>query len=166
MSKISLSGDYADYIVFSLEFLFLSIVVPLLHYSPNNISKVVRTISTIILIIGFVQTLIGSMVIPILVQDYSADKVLNFDSGKKKYQTRRYSFGFATLIDTRYTFKTYRKYSLPIEKLINEISFFDMQEKFDFGEEDIKVMIKNDGEKQVFEFRSSNNTKREVLIKE
>jgi len=67
-------------------------------------------------------------------QDYECDKVFTYTSDGKDYQTRRYSFGFVTLMWEKYTFDTYRtlKY-LPVEYRVDESIFFDNKTKLKIG---------------------------------
>lgn len=163
---LSIKGDYPDYFIFSLEYLFLSISTALLYKSTSFYTKAFRIIGTVILVIGFFQGLIGILMFIVISQDYEADKIYNFNSNEKEYKTRRYSFGFATLNDTRYTFETYREYSyLPIEKLINKTDLFELKCGLDFRDNNFLIEIKENGNKRTLEFVSSNGQKYITTIK-
>lgn len=154
---LSIKGDYPDYIVFSLEYLFLSLTIFLLYKLTSGFSIIVRIIGTVLLFVGFVQGLIGVLMFIVISQDFETDKIYNFNSNNKDYQTRRYSFGFATLIDTKYTFETYREYDyLPFEKLINKTDLFELKSDLDFNDNNFVVNIKDNGDKKILEFSSTN----------
>lgn len=114
---------------------------------------------------GFLQGLIGILMFLVISQDYETDKIFNFNSNSKDYQSRRYSFGFATLDDTRYTFETYRAYDyLPFEKLINKTDLFELKSDLDFRDDNFKVNIKDSVNKKLLEFSSANDKKYTTTI--
>ena len=93
----------------------------------------------------------------VISQDFEADKIYNFKSNEKNYQTRRYSFGFATLDDIRYTFETYRAYQyLPFEKQIDKTDLFELKSNLNFGDENFSIDIKESENKRTIEFSSIN----------
>ncbi|MCX6352868.1 MAG: hypothetical protein NTX03_13570 [Bacteroidetes bacterium] len=99
---------------------------------------------------------IGSILFLVISQDYESDKKFNFTDEGKSYETRRYSFGFATLDDTRYTFETYRTFKyLPFEILIDKTNFFDTKTKLNIGGE-IKIEVKENGNIETITFKSPN----------
>lgn len=156
----SIKGDYTDYFIFSLEYLYFSLLVSLLYKSTNVFLKIFRRVGTTILVIGFLQGLLGIVMFIIISQDYETDKIYNFDLNDKAFQTRRYSFGFVTLDDTRYTFETYRRYKyLPLEKLINKTDLFDLKSELDFRDTNFNVNMKDSSSKQILEFSSTNGMK-------
>ncbi len=156
----SIKGDYSDYFIFSLEYLYFSLLVSLLYKSTNVFFKIFRRVGTTILVIGFLQGLLGIVMFMIISQDYETDKIYNFDLNDKAFQTRRYSFGFVTLDDTRYTFETYRRYKfLPFEKLINKTDLFDLKSELDFRDTNFNVNMKDSSSKQILEFSSTNGMK-------
>jgi hypothetical protein len=152
---LSFKGDYSDYFVFSLEYLFLSLVICLLYKLTSSYAKILRTFGTIALVIGFLQGLIGIVMFIVISQDFETDTTYHFSSNNMTYQSRRYSFGFATLDDTRYTFETYREYDyLPFEKLINETDLFEFKSGLDF--KNININIKYGIGGRILEFSSPN----------
>lgn len=74
--------------------------------------------------------------------EYEADRIFHFESNNKNYETRRYSFGGATLSDTRYTFETYREFKyLPIEHKVDKTSFLDTKTYLDISEPQLKIKV-------------------------
>jgi hypothetical protein len=162
---LSIKGDYLDYFIFSLEYLFICITILILYKSETIYSKIFRYIGTVVIIVGFLQGLIGILLFIVISQDYETDRIYNFKSNGKNYQTRRYSFGFATLEDTRYTFKTYRTYKyLPFEKLINKTDFFDSKSDLDFRDGHFSIDIKESENKKTIEFSSTNGKQYKTTI--
>ena len=153
----SLKGDYVDYFVFSLEYLAFCVTVVLLFKSTNIYAKIFRVFGTIAISFGFIIGLIGILMFIAISQDYEADKFFYFESNSKTYETRRYSFDFATLANTRYTFKTYRTFKyLPIEKKIDTTDFFDDKTDLQIDENDLKISLFNADNKQQILFKSTN----------
>ena len=162
---ISIKGDYPDYFIFSLEYLFLCLTIFLLYKSTSVYSKIFRIIGTVVLVAGFLQVFVGILMFIVVSQDYETDKTYNFNSNSKDYQTRRYSFGFATLDDTRYTFETYREYDyLPFEKLINKTDLFELKSDLDFSDDNFSVNIKDSVNKMILVFSSTNGKKYKTTI--
>lgn len=156
----SLKGDYPDYIVFSLEYLFFSFATSLFYKSKNITVKILGEIGRAILILGLLQGLVGILLFLVVSQDYEADKIYNFKSSSHQYQTRRYSFGFATLDDTRFTFETYKTYSgLPFEKQVDKTDLFELKSELDFRDGAIGISITGESNTPKLEFRSSNGKK-------
>jgi hypothetical protein len=125
--------------------------------STNIFVQILKIIGTIIMSIGFLQGLIGIFMFIVISQGYESDKIYKFNYDNATYETRRYSFGFATLDDTRYTFDTYRKYHyLPFEKRINTTDFMGFESNLNFHDEKLSICIKNDGNKRQLEFSSTN----------
>ena len=92
--------------------------------------------------------------------DYETDKIFHFVSNNKTYETRRYSLGFVTLIDTRYTFITYRTYKyFPFEKKIDTTDFFDDKTDLQISEDNLKISVDNTGNKEKIVFTSTNGHK-------
>ena len=146
----SFKGDFADYLIFSIEYLILCFALCL--KSKVTYAKVLRILARTVIIIGLVIGLIGIFIFPVITQDYKCDKTFHFISSDKAYQTRRYSFGFATLESTRYTFVTFRQYSfLPIEKKIDRTDFFDTKTNLNIDDKlSITVQIIGKAEKIIF----------------
>jgi len=121
----SLKGDNIDYLIFSTEYLFLCYFVFCLK-SKNLYAKTLKVIGMIGLGLGGLVGMVGILLFIVVSQDYDADKIFHFESSGNGYETRRYSYGFATLEDVCYTFDTYREYGyLPFEKKIDQTVFFD-----------------------------------------
>ncbi len=161
----SLKGDYPDYLIFSLEYLYLSLTIYRLYKVRNLTSKILRGIGTTILILGFLQGVVGILLFIVVSQDYETDQIYTFVSDNKDYQTRRYSFGFATLDDTRHTFETYRRYKyLPFEKLINKTDLFALKSGLNFGDGSFRVAMTNRNKKQILEFSSSEGKTHTVTV--
>ena len=153
----SLKGDYVDYFIFSLEYLAFCFKIVLLFKTTNIYAKIFRVIGTITISLGFIIGLIGIIMFIPISKDYQADKIFHFVSSDKTYETRRYSFGFATLADTRYTFKTYRTYKyFSLEKKIDATDFFDNKTDLQIGENNLKISVVNTNTKEQILFKSTN----------
>ena len=165
IAGFSIKGDYPDYVIFSLEYLFLCSIVFFTYRSTSIFPEIVKIIGTGILVVGFLQGLIGILMFLVVWQDFETDKIYNFNSNNKIYQTRRYSFGFATLDDTRYTFETYRNFNyLPFEKLVNETELFELKNDLDFNSNKFSIRIKDSSDRQILEFSSANGKKYSAII--
>lgn len=153
----SLKGDYVDYFIFSLEYLVFCLIIVLLFKTTNIYAKTFRIFGTITISLGFIVGLVGILMFIVISQDYEADKIFHFASNDKIYETRRYSFGFVTLADTRYTFKTYRTYKwLPLEKITDTTDFFDDKTDLKIDEDSLKISILNADSKKQIIFQSTN----------
>lgn len=162
---LSIKGDYPDYIAFSLEYLFFCVTIFLLFKATTTLSKTVGIIGMTVIVVGFIQGIIGILLFIVISQDFETDKIYNFKSDEKHYQTRRYCFGFATLDDTRYTFETYRIYKyLPFEKQINKTDLFELKSDLDFSDNNFGIEIKESGNKRILEFSSTNGKQYKVEI--
>jgi len=153
----SVKGDYFDYCIFSLEYsIFCFVIFLLFKYPPKN-SKLIRALGMLIFSIGFIIGAFGILFFIIFCQDYETDKVFHFTSNAKDYETRRYSFGAATLDDTRYTFETYRNYRcLPFEKKIDKTDFFALKTNLQIREDELQISILTTGDKEQLLFKSTN----------
>jgi len=83
----------------------------------------------------------------------------HFKTKDKTYETRRYSFGGATLDNTKYTFETYRVYKyFPFENKVDKTIFFDTESKVAIDEADLKIAIKtiDNKERIIFKDREGN----------
>jgi hypothetical protein len=153
----SLKGDYADYIIFSIEYLAFCFATCLSFKIKNTYVKAFRVVGTIVISFGFIIGLIGIFMFIPISQDFESDKIFHFISNDKTYETRRYSFGFATLSDTRYTFKTFRVYKyLPFEKKIDKTNFFDTKTDLLIYEDALKISIIDSGDRKQIRFISTN----------
>ena len=161
----SLKGDYADYVIFSLEYFFFCFVIFLLYQFSSIIPKVIRSIGMAFIVIGYIQGFFGVFLFIVVSQDYEADKVYNFQTNKHHYQTRRYSFGFATLDDTKYILQTYKRFLyLPFEKQINTTTLLGFKTKLDFYDKNFKVMIDETKGKRKLIFSSSNEASHSIEV--
>jgi hypothetical protein len=152
----SVKGDYLDYILFSIEYFYLTLIVLWLYKKTDIFSKIIRGLGITLLIIGFIQGLIGTIMFLVISQDFETDKIYRFQNIDKSYETRRYSFGFATQIDIRYTFVTYKNINfMPFEQKIDNTDFFGMKSNLDFGDEKFRVNIVDSLNTQQIVFCSS-----------
>ena len=132
-----------------------------LFKSTIFILKVVRIIGNTVLVIGFLQALIGILLFTVISQDYEADLIYSFNTSEQEYQVRRYSFGFATLDETKYTFETYKLYQyFPFEKQIDKRVFFELDGDLKFNSEHFTLSING----QDMEVTSTNGEKIEVQL--
>ncbi|MCR5862402.1 hypothetical protein LRS05_09685 [Flavobacterium sp. J372] len=162
---ISIYGDYADYIIFSLAYLYVCMSVVILVKKANVVLKVLGIIGAITMSINFLVGLIGIIMFIVISQDYEADKVYKFNNNNKHYSCRRYTFGFATLDDTRYTFETYRQFKyLPLEIKIDKTDFFANESDLDFTDAKFSVAIKSVDDHRELIFRSSDGGKSTKMI--
>jgi hypothetical protein len=153
----SLEGDYIDYTIFSVEYFFFCLAIFVLLKSSNAFIRFFRVLGLIVISLGVIFGLIGILFFIFITMDYESDRILHFESNNKNYETRRYSFGGATLSDTKYTFETYREFrNLPIEHKVDKTIFFDDKTDLDISEPQLKInVVENAKEKQIV-FTSSN----------
>ncbi len=154
---ISFIGDYPDYTIFALEYFTICWMVFSLKGFKTVYLQAFRGIGFLMIILGYLQGFFGIFLFIVVSQDFEADKLYQINNEGVQYETRRYTFGFATLIETRYSFETYKKYDfLPFEKLIDKTDLFDLRTDLDFRDEGFKVDVnKNQGMQQI-RFSSSN----------
>lgn len=152
----SIKGDYPDDIVFSIEYLYFILILIGLYRKTDKLSTLVRNFGKIILVIGFLQGIIGLYIFAVISQDFEADKTFQSEYNGNNYETRRYSFGFATLTDTRYTFVTYLNITfLPIEKQIDETVFFGLKSQLDFENPNFEIRLTESQNTLQIQFSSS-----------
>lgn len=152
---LSLKGDYVDYIIFSFEYLIICLTIFSLKGQTNWIYRGLKTVGFIGIIFGFFFGLVGILFFIVLTMDLETDKVFRYTCKDKSYETRRYSFGFATLDNTRYTFETYRTLNvIPLEYKIDKSDFFDDKTKLNIAEDELKIDINAD--KKSLTFISTN----------
>jgi hypothetical protein len=152
----SLKGDYFDYFMFSFEYLPFCLTIFLLFRSANIYAKIIRLLGTIAISLSYIYGIIGILMFIVISQDFEAKKIFHFESDNKTYETRRYSFGFATLASTRYTFETYRTYKyFPLEKRVDTTNFFDDKTDLQLNDE-LKISIVTIGNKEKILFKSTN----------
>lgn len=153
----SIKGDYPDYIIFSLEYFFFIILI-IIAFKTNKLTLIVLgSMGSALILIGFIQAFFGIFLFIIMSQDLETDKIYTFESDEKSYQTRRYSFGFATLDDTTYSYETYKTYNyLPFEKLIDKSKFSGIESRLNFQDDNFNISIETDTDKKVLIFSSPN----------
>ncbi len=160
---LSIEGDYIDYVIFAIEYFTFCWAVFSLNGQLNIWIKILRRIGIAVVLLGYITGFIGIVLFIVISQDYEIDKVFKFTSNNKDYETRRYTFGFATLSDTRYTFKTYRIFGIiPIEYKIDESDFFGNKTNLNIGESALKIEIYHINNEEQIKFISSNGN---VFIK-
>ncbi len=153
----SLKGDYVDYIIFSSEYLMFCMAVFLLIKKNNIYLKIFSILGLIIISIVFFVGLAGIYLFYFVGQDFETDKVFHFTNNDKPYETRRFSFGGATLSNTRFTFETYRIYNyLPFERKIDKTDFFDTETNLIINEDQLKIDIIKIGNSEQIKFQSTN----------
>jgi len=152
--SFSFKGDFADYLIFSIEYLILCFAICL--KSKETYAKLLRIAARTAVVIGFVIGLIGIFIFPVIAQNYKWDKTFHFVSNGKAYETRRYSFGFVTFANTRYTFETFRQYPfLPIEKKIDKTDFFDTKTNVSIDEDKLQINVQIINNKEIIFFKDS-----------
>lgn len=155
--SVSLKGDFADYIIFAVEYLTICLFL----FSPKKHTelwiKTVRVIGLTGICFGIIIGFIGIFLFPIISQDYIADRTYRFQSSDKSYETRRYSFGTISSIDTRYTFNTYRTFNiLPFEYQIDKTDIFDSETNLNINEPNLKIEINKINKENKIKFSSTN----------
>ena len=130
----SIRGDYADYTIFSLEYLWFCMLVIGSNIFRGLPVKLFRMLGMLCIGLGFVVGFIGIVFFILLAMDLESDKRMFFSNGNERYEVRRFSSGFATSESTRYTFDTYRTYGwLPVEKRIDVTSLLDTESPLYLG---------------------------------
>jgi hypothetical protein len=153
---LSFYGDYIDYLIFALEYFTLCLLI--FSIPKDKIyAKAFRILGIVSIAFGFLVGLVGILLFIVISQDYESDKRIWFENSGKRYEVRRYSFGFATLEDTRYTFETYRRYKyLPLEFKIDKTDFFDSKTQVNISEDRLAIYIVNNGSGKALVFKSSD----------
>jgi len=153
----SLKGDYIDYTIFSIEYLFLCFLTFGEYKSRSNYFKIFKVVGIVSISLGIIIGTVGIFMFPAISQDYETDKTFHFISNDKIYETRRFSFGTVGSIDTRYTFETYRDFNyLPIENKVDKTDFFETKTDLDISEQGLKISILDSGIAEQIIFKSSN----------
>lgn len=138
----SIKGDFADYVIFSLEYFIFCIFIVSSYQSSYSFTPALRVFGTMALVAGALVGLWGTIFFAVITQDYEADHLFSFQVTEKQYQTRRYSLGFATLADTKYTFETYRQYkAVPFERKIDKTVFLGIQTPLKIHEKTLRITI-------------------------
>ena len=163
---LSLKGDYFDYLIFSVEYFIFCLIVFLLKGQTNLWTRLFRIVSIIGVVFFFIVGLVGVLLFIVISMDYETDKIFKFSSNDKSYETRRYAFGFATLSNTKYTFETYRTFSIfPIEYKIDKTDFFDTETNLRISEYQLKIEILRKNNKEQIRFISTNGNEYIKLLK-
>ena len=155
----SLRGDYPDYIIFSAEYFFFCFIIFSLYKTRSIYIKILNVLTTVFIAFGFIIGCFGIFLFLFITQDYQTDMTFNFKTKDKNYETRRYSFGGATLDNTKYTFETYRVYKyFPFENKVDKTIFFDTESKVAIDEAGLKITIKtiDNKERIIFKDREGN----------
>jgi hypothetical protein len=139
---ISFIGDYIDYTLFAIEYLLCIILAFGIVSKKNWLLKIFGyAMFTIAVISTLFSIILGIFLFAVISQNYESDKVYNFESNGNSYQTRRYSYGFATLDEITYSFTTYRRFSfLPFEFEIDYSYFSDLQSDLDFNDPELLTL--------------------------
>ena len=163
---LSLKGDYFDYLIFSIEYFIFCLIVFLLKGQTNLLTRLFSIVSIIGVVFFFIVGLVGILLFIVISMDYETDKIFKFSSNDKSYETRRYAFGFATTSNTRYTFDTYRTFSIfPIEYKIDKTDFFDTETNLRISEHQLKIEILRKNNKEQIRFISTNGNEYIKLLK-
>ena len=153
----SLKGDYIDYVIFSIEYFFFCLIIFLLFKSAHAYVKIFRVLGAIAISLGFIIGLFGILFFIFVSLDYETDKIFHFQNNDKSYETRSYSFGGATLSDTKYTFETYRYFRyLPIEHKLDKTIFFDDKTDLNIQEPTLNITIRENENSMQIIFKSTN----------
>jgi hypothetical protein len=155
----SLRGDYPDYFIFSAEYFFFCFIIFSLYKAGNIYIKILRVLATVFIAVGFIIGCVGIFLFLFVTQDHETDMTFHFKTNDKTYETRRYSFGGATLDNTKYTFETYGVYKyLPFESKVDKTIFFDTESKVAIDEAELKITIKriDNKERIIFKDREGN----------
>lgn len=151
----SLSGDYADYILLSLEYLFVFIVIMIYRKCFTNVfSKILGLVMYTVWVVGIIVALPQMTFLSTADMEYTFDGSFEFKSNGKRYETRRYDFSFETMESPQYTFRTYRELDfVPIEKIIDE-SALNTIKGFDGVADNLQMSIIMRNGKQILLFRA------------
>jgi hypothetical protein len=156
----SVKGELFDFYIFSAEYFVFCFTVFFLFdiLKVRLFTRIFRAVGLIVILLGIVSGFSGFLFFFMVISPYNeADKVFHFPYDGKSYETRRFSFGFVTLEDTRYTFETYREYQyLPIEKKIDKTDFLSLKTNVNIGEDGLKINIIKTGNKEYLLFQSKN----------
>ncbi len=123
----SFRGDYIDYSLLALSYLWLCLLLFSTEIYKSGLLKVLRV--AVYVSVGLIG-IFCFLTFPFFAyaaQDFEWDRKFNFkDNGENKYEVRRYTYGGVFNSNTRYIFKTYRVYGVvPLEKQIDITDFFD-----------------------------------------
>lgn len=142
---ISIIGDYIDYIIFALEYFFAFFMLGLMNTKKNIFLRGIGKFGTLLMVLSIIIGFFGIILFIAIAQDYESDKIYRYGNGGKTYQTRRYSFGFATLDYMRYSYETYRTFAYaPIEYNIDTTSFLDGKVHLYPGSNNFKITFTPD----------------------
>lgn len=161
----SLSGDYIDYTIFSMEYLAFCVMMFALFKTSNNSVGCFRAFGLIVISLGILIALVGIAFFIFLAMDFDAAKIYHFQNNNKNYETRLYTFGGATLSDTKYTFETYRQFQfLPVEHKLDKTIFFDDKTELDVSDRELKINVLDTMGRREIIFKSTNGKTFEKMI--
>ena len=159
----SLNGDYIDYSIFSLEYFVFCLAANRLYYSENIYLQTIAVLGKGLMWVGFVMGLVGIFMFIVISQKYETDEVFSFDIKDRHYETRRYSYGFVTLLYTSLTYDTYRRYKFfPIEHKMNRAWFLGPKNGYLQYDEELKVILKEEewNHRMIFKDKDGNTFNR------
>lgn len=163
----SLKGDYPDFIAFSLAYLLFCLLIFRCYGKKGKLVAIVRTVGALCIVIGFVQALFGIVLFAKISNSFQADKIYSMTNDKQRYETRRYTFGFATLKDVHYNFSTYKMHAfLPIEKQVNQTAFSLKKSPINLESKAFNITMFQESSTVYLVFESDNNASFKVAIKD
>jgi hypothetical protein len=165
---LSLRGDIADYIVFAVEyFAFCGLVFAAFRLRRKaNYIKIFAALGLIPIACGVCASVPGSLLFLMMVQDSICDRTLQVASAHGRYETRRYTFGGATLSTTRFNFETYQLFVLPaFERLIDDTTLFDDKTKLLLDSERLAVTLRRSPVGVELSFRDERGTTFEKTLR-
>jgi hypothetical protein len=156
----SVIGDNFDYTVFSLEYLTFCILIISIPKSTKFSIRASKVIGQIGIVFGGFIGIIGILLFAASSGLYTSDKKFEHKNQNHTFETRRYSFGFPTLMWKRYDFDTYEVYRfLPFERKIDHTTFLDTETPLTINEDSLKISVSD----SLIKFESTNG---EVFSKE
>lgn len=162
----SLKGDYPDYCMWSLQYFFVFVAVMAYRKLATNMFTKVLRVMIYTAWIGSIVVVPGILLSFSIEMEYVYDKKFQFESDDKSYETRRFSFGFATLENTRYTFNTYHEFTyLPFERRIDESILFDDNSEFDGVGDTLQMSISKVNGHQTLTFKAPGKGHFDKILK-
>ena len=158
---LSLRGDLADYFVFAIEyFAFCCLVFAAFRLRRKaDYTMILAALGLIPIACGVCASVPGSLLFLIMVQDSICDRTLRVASAGGTYETRRYTFGGATLSTTRFNFETYQILVLPaFERLIDDTTLFDNKTPLRLDSSLLTVTLRHSNSGIQLSFRDERGT--------
>jgi hypothetical protein len=165
---LSLRGDVADYVVFAIEyFAFCGLVFAAFRLRRKaNYVMIFAALGLIPITGGVCASVPGSVLFLMILQDSISDRTLRVESAHGNYETRRYTFGGATLSATRFNFETYQLLVLPaFERLIDDTTLFDNKTKLHLDSDLLTVALRNSNSGVQLSFRDEMGTTFEKTLR-